>query len=356
MMPARSIRFARLQDLASLLRQAKRQFVFALLWLATASTHALAETFDLPPEGVDVVGKMRVVISKSSDTLLDIARHYDLGYGEITAANPGVDPWLPKAGTYIIVPTQFVLPDAPRRGLVLNIPQMRLFYFVPASATEPAKVITHPIGIGREYWGTPFGTTNIVAKRKDPAWYPPESIRQEHARNGGAPLPAVVPAGPNNPLGQFAMNLGMPGYLIHGTNRPWGIGMRVSHGCIRLYPEDIRTLFDQVPVGTPVAIVNQPYVAGWLGWQLYLQAFTPLSEHEPTTSEQTEMMSVILEKVGEDEAVDWRRASLVAREKYGIAEPVLPGAPDLMDIIFTVIDATEPSQDAAPASTEFETQ
>jgi len=319
-------------------------------WLAVSAPATQAESFDMPPEGEDIVGEIRVVIAESSDTLLDIARKHDLGYNEIMAANPDVDPWLPNEGAYIILPTQFVLPKAPRRGLVLNIPQMRLFYFVAAKGTEPAKVITHPIGIGREYLGTPFGRTSITTKRKNPTWYPPESIRKERAMEQRS-LPKFVPPGPNNPLGNYAMNLGMPGYLIHGTNRPWGIGRRVSHGCIRLYPEDIESLFHEVPVGTPVEIVNQPYVAGWRGRQLFLQAFAPLSEHEQASPDLTGAMAVVLEKTNGEGGVDWDKATAVARDKSGIPTPVQSGTPDLQEIITAVIDASIPAENTMPENT-----
>jgi L,D-transpeptidase ErfK/SrfK len=297
------------------------------IWLLVAVPVSLAATFALPPENGDIIGEMRFVVASESDTLLDIARRYGLGYNEITRANPGVDPWLPKEGTYVILPTQFVLPKAPRRGLVLNIPQMRLFYFIEPKNGQPGKVITHPMGIGREYLGTPYGRTSITSKRKDPTWYPPESIRKSRAEEG-ITLPAFVPPGPSNPLGKFAMNLGMPGYLIHGTNKPWGIGRRVSHGCIRLYPEDIESLFQQIPIGTPVEIVHQPHVAGWHQGQLYLQTFPPLSEHEQSLDERTAMMQVVLEKVSEDESIDWDRATTVLQKKSGIPTPILDGAPD----------------------------
>lgn len=301
--------------------------ILAFGWLLAGVPSSLAATFELPPENEDVIGEMRFVVARESDTLLDIARQHGLGYNEITRANPGVDPWLPREGTYVILPTRFVLPKAPRRGLVLNIPQMRLFYFIESKNGQPDKVITHPMGIGREYLGTPYGRTSITTKRKDPTWYPPESIRKSRAKEGTI-LPPFVPPGPSNPLGKFAMNLGMPGYLIHGTNKPWGIGRRVSHGCIRLYPEDIESLFHQVPIGTPVKIVHQANVAGWHQGQLYLQTFQPLSEHEQILDEQTEMMQVVLEKVGEEESIDWNRAMTVLQKKSGIATPILDGAPD----------------------------
>ncbi len=299
----------------------------AFIWLLAAAPISQATSFELPPEGEDVIGEMRFVVAKESDTLLDIAREHGLGYNEIIRANPNVDPWLPREGTYVILPTQYVLPKAPRRGLVLNIPQMRLFYFVEPKNGQPGKAITHPMGIGREFLNTPYGRTTITAKRKDPTWYPPESVRKSRAEDG-ITLPPFVPPGPANPLGKFAMNLGMPGYLIHGTNKPWGIGRRVSHGCIRLYPEDIESLFQQVPVGTPVEIVHQPHVAGWRQGQLYLQTFPPLPEHEQTLDERTALMHTVLEKVGEDVPIDWQRAMTVLEKKSGIATPIIDGAAD----------------------------
>jgi len=176
------------------------------------------------------------------------------------------------------VPSQHVLPRVPRRGLVLNLPEMRMYYFPPKQPGRPAQVQTYPIGIGRMDWATPLGTTTIVGKVKDPSWTPPESIRLEHAAKGD-PLPRVVPAGPNNPLGRYAMRLGIPGYLIHSTNKPLGVGMRVSHGCIRMLPEDIERLFPQLPTGTPVTIVNQPVKAGWYGGKLYIEIHPPLEEY-----------------------------------------------------------------------------
>ncbi|MDH5254682.1 MAG: L,D-transpeptidase family protein [Gammaproteobacteria bacterium] len=230
----------------------------------------MSDEFALVP-GSDVVGEMQVIRARYEDTFIDIARAYDLGFDELVQANPGVDPWLPGAGTPIVLPTQFILPDAPRDGIVLNIGTKRIFFYPKAAAGESPRVITHPVGIGREGWGTPIGTTRVVSKVKDPVWTVPPSIRREHAE-AGDPLPARVPAGPDNPLGAYALRLGFPSYLIHGTNKPSGIGMRVSHGCVQLFPEDIETLFSQVPVGTPVRIVNQPQLLGWRDGNLYREA------------------------------------------------------------------------------------
>jgi len=236
----------------------------------------VSDRFEIGPDS-DVVGEVQVIRARYEDTFTDIARAYDLGYDELAQANPGVDPWLPGEGTRIVLPTQFVLPDAPREGIVLNIGAKRIFYYPKVAAGEPAVVVTHPVGIGREGWGTPIGSTTVVSKVKDPVWTVPASIRKEHA-DAGDPLPARVPAGPDNPLGAFALRLGFPSYLIHGTNKPSGIGMRVSHGCVQLFPEDIESLFSQVPLGTRVQIVNQPRLLGWDAGNLYLEVHPALED------------------------------------------------------------------------------
>ncbi|BCX88662.1 L,D-transpeptidase ErfK/SrfK [Methylomarinovum tepidoasis] len=236
-----------------------------------------ADTFVLPPPDEDLVGRVTVTEVEEGDTLLDIARRFDLGQNEIRLANPGLSRWAPPPGAEVVIPKRFILPDAPRRGIVLNVPEMRLYYFPRPRPGAPPKVVTHPVSIGRMDWSTPLGTTRVVAKVKDPVWRPPASIKKEHAEKGD-PLPDVVPAGPDNPLGRYAMRLGIPGYLIHSTNKPLGIGMRVTHGCVRMYPEDIEMLFPEVPVGTPVTMVDQPVKVGWLAGALYIEVHPPLEE------------------------------------------------------------------------------
>ena len=213
--------------------------------------------------GSDMIGELRQVAAAHEDTLLDLARDNGLGYVEMIAANRDIDPWVPGESTAIVLPTAHVLPDVERQGLVVNLGEHRLYYFGPPG-TQPA---TFPLGVGREGWSTPLGTTEIVRKKERPTWYPPESIRAEKPS-----LPKVVPPGPNNPLGSHALYFGWPKYLIHGTNMPWGVGRRVSHGCIRLYPEDIERLFEIVPVGTPVAVIDQPIKIGWFEGELYVEA------------------------------------------------------------------------------------
>lgn len=276
----------------------------------------------------DVVGVTQITRTGPDDTLSDIARRFNLGYEEITRANPDVDPWLPGADREIVVPTQFVLPDAPREGLVINLPALRVYYFPKAKAGEPQRVITHPIGIGKVGWSTPEGSTKVVSKRKNPIWTPPASVRKEHKENGD-PLPAKVPPGPDNPLGAYAMTLGWPSYLIHGTNKPYGVGMRSSHGCMRFYPEDIALLFDQIPVGTPVHVVNQPLLMGWHEGAIYVQAMPRLEDDQRP---ETDITGAVLNNAISDKlwhkarahsvAVDLTVVAAVAKEQRGIALPV----------------------------------
>jgi len=217
-------------------------------------------------KGIDdpgqIIGQMGFYITTYEDTLLEVGRRFSLGFVELVAANPGVDPWVPGDGQRLILPTAHIVPDGPRRGLIVNLTEMRMYYFDRPDG--PPK--TFAIGVGREGWGTPVGTTRVVRKLANPAWYPPASIRAENPR-----LPGMVPPGPDNPLGSYALYLGIPGYLIHGTNKPYGVGRRVSHGCLRMYPEDIANLFPAVPTGTPVTIVQQQAKFAWFDGELYVE-------------------------------------------------------------------------------------
>lgn len=246
-----------------------------LAGLALAGTGVHAEVYDLPPDGNDVVGAVTTVTARHEDTLLDIARRHGLGYEDIVRANPDVDTWLPGEGTEVILPTRYVLPPGPRSGVILNLAEYRLYYYPVPGDGETAVVMTYPISIGRMDWETPLGRTSIISKVTDPSWYPPESIRAEHAADGD-PLPRIVPPGPDNPLGKHAMRLGLPGYLIHGTNRPDGVGMRVTHGCIRMFPEDIDYLFGRVGLNTAVRIINEPVKVGWDGDELVVEVHETL--------------------------------------------------------------------------------
>lgn len=244
-----------------------------------------------------VVGEPQIVFASEADTLSDLAREYGLGYDEIVTANPGVDPWLPGENTPVVLPTQYVLPNVPKVGVVLNIATKRLFYFPEAANGEQPQVLTYPIGIGRVGWETPLGATKVVSKARDPSWWVPASVRREH-REMGNPLPSVVPPGPDNPLGTRVLKLEMPGYLIHGTNQPYGVGMRVSHGCVRLYPENIEFLYTLVGVGEAVMIINEPYQMGQRDGVLYFEAHTPLKDD--TVQPETRLQALFEEHVDAD--------------------------------------------------------
>lgn len=284
--------------------------------------------FVLADPATSVVGEIQIIRTRAKDTFIDVAQAYDLGYDELAEANPGIDPWLPGEGTEIVLPSRFVLPDAPREGIVLNVASKRLFYFPKPAPGEPQQVYTFPISIGREGWATPLGKTRITAKTRDPVWRVPASIRKEHAENGD-PLPPVVPPGPDNPLGRYAMRLAIPGdYLIHGTNKPAGVGMRVSHGCIRMNPEDIEWLFPQVPIGLPVHIVNQPLLLGTADGVLYLEAHPPLEEDKVRRTDWLlrEIENYVARHPGVQ--VDYERAGDIVREQRGYPIAILTGAPD----------------------------
>jgi L,D-transpeptidase ErfK/SrfK len=322
-----------------------------------------------------MIGETQVLFSHYEDTFAAIARVYDLGYEELRIANPTVDKWLPGVDTPVYLPTQSILPDAPRKGIVINVPAMRLFYFAtekpavkkgaveaaapqkaapaaaPAAKAEgavaavapavaqksveaPASVLTvtsYPIGIGAEGWATPIGEAKVTGKARDPVWYPPASVRKEHAERGDK-LPAVVKPGPDNPLGRYALTLSLPSYLIHGTNTPAGVGMRSSHGCIRLYPEDIEALFGRVAKGTPVRLVNQPVLAAWQGNDLYLEVHPPLAEEDRDLVVEAErQLTAALERAGTPTGVvvDHEVVARIVAEQKGIPFPVLRTRPSL---------------------------
>ena len=245
-----------------------------------AASQSQADIFTLPPADVDVIGQVSTITASSNETLLDIARRYDLGQNEILLANPTVDRWLPEENSVVVLPNRFILPNVARSGLVLNLPEMRLYYFPKPKPGENPIVITHPVSVGRMDWKTPLGKTSIISKKKDPDWRPPQSLKDEAIAAGDEPLPDIVKAGPDNPLGRYAMRLGIPGYLIHSTNKPYGVGMRVTHGCLRMYPEDIERLYEGIPVGTPVQLVNQPIKLGWLAGSLFVELHPPLDEDQ----------------------------------------------------------------------------
>jgi L,D-transpeptidase ErfK/SrfK len=312
-------------DEMTLSRLAGRVLACSLLLLLTA-TPALAAVYDLPPSGSDVIGKIQVVKTQKSDTFISLANQYDVGYVELKRANPDVDAWLPGVGTKVIIPTRYVLPHVDRKGIVINLAEMRIYYFPPKNSEYAGKVFTFPIGIGRQGWSTPLTHTRVSQKVPHPSWTPPASIKKEHAEHGD-PLPDVVPAGPDNPLGQYALRLGLPAYLIHGTNKPDGIGMRVSHGCIRLFPRDIKKLFSMVSVGTPVNIISKAYKVGWNGDTLVLEAHTPKPRGDKKEEEGQNYTPwvkalIVATKDHPDAPINWDRAEAIVHKANGIPESI----------------------------------
>ncbi len=287
-----------------------------LLTLGSASLFGLVFASALAAaEPDDIVGSVRVHTAVWEDTLLDLARTNGLGYVEIVAANPGVDPWVPGTGTRVVLPTAHILPVAPRSGIVLNLPEMRLYHFAHGSVT------TYPVGIGQDGKSTPAGVTSVVRKKEGPTWVPPASVRRDKPY-----LPTSVPPGPDNPLGTHALSLGSPAYLIHGTNKPDGVGRRVSYGCVRMYPEDILDLYPKIAPGTPVRVVNQPVKAGWRDGELYLEVHPTLNQVDQLEIDGTmpsdslpALRSVVKAAAGaEIDRVDWDVVERIAAERRGM--------------------------------------
>jgi len=311
-----------------------------LLALALAAA-APAATFVLDEGSDALIGLPGFDTTTPDDTLFDVARRNGLGYEEIVRANPGVDTWLPGGGRRLTLPTQRIVPgDVAHVGIVINLPEHRLYYFPVRKRGAAPTVITYPVSIGRMDWSTPIGVTQIVAKNRNPAWYPPKSVQEEHQANGD-PIPAVVPPGPDNPLGAYAMRLGIPGgaYLIHGTNKPAGVGMQVTHGCMRLYPEDIEALFSLVPLKTAVRIINEPVKIGWVADELYMEAYRPLNRMGDPEEPDLKLLEDMLLKATARRpvAIDWDLARQTLQEARGIPRVVA----------IEVISETDPARAAA---------
>jgi len=270
-------------------------------------------------KGSDVIGRMAIIRLEEGDTLPDIARHFSLGINAVNAANPGVDVWVPDAGGRIVLPLRFILPDAPRKGIVINLAAMRLFHY--KGDNDALVVTTYPVGVGTTERPTPTGQMQVVRKVTRPTWYVPASIAEDH-RKKGDPLPAAVLPGPQNPLGEYALYLSKASYLIHGTNKPASIGLNATNGCLRLYPEDVKRLYENTPVHTPVCIVNQPYLIGQRNGIVYMEVH---ASPEGSGADELEKMYNKLrtiEKVS-GRTLDWKNIERTLSEARGIPVPIL---------------------------------
>ena len=277
-----------------------------------------AEAFLLPGPTATIVGEPRTIAADRRESLLEVARRNGLGFTDMQHANPDVDMWVPRDGAPVLLPTAFVLPNAPRDGVVVNIAEYRLYFYYRQNGQD--MVTTFPISIGRMDWQTPLGDWKVTRKRIRPTWRPPKSIIAEYAADGEV-LPPVVPPGPDNPLGGYAINLSAPGYLIHGTNRPRGVGMQVTHGCLRMLPEDIEWLFPMVPSGLPVAIINEPVKIGWRAGRLYVEVHQPLEEPPPGyMKDQAARLELAARAARAELDVQAMRRALI--ERKGVPTPV----------------------------------
>lgn len=288
--------------------------------------------------GVEVVGRLAVIRLEKGDTIPDIARHFGLGTNAVTEANPDVDIWAPAAGERILLPMRFILPDGPRNGIVINLPAMRLFYF----KNRGKEVSTYPLGIGTEERPTPMGNMQVTKKVTKPTWYVPASIAADHRKRGDILPPQILP-GPDNPLGEYALYLSRPSYLIHGTNKPASIGLRATNGCIRLYPENIKKLYDQTQAGTPVRIVNQPYLAGLADGVIYLEAHAPLENLTGDPLEDVYEKLAKLERKSST-AVDWRKVRKTLAEAAGYPLPVSVGSERSDSWSADIVEVNHPRQ------------
>ena len=295
-----------------------------------ALTFLLAPLFSLHvlADDGDIIGSLERYRVSSVDRFVDVSTMFRIGYVNLLAANPGINPWLPGAGTEILLPAKHILPDAPRAGIVLNLAELRLYFF-PIDGGKPQ---SYAIGIGQEGWNTPMGETTTTGKRKDPTWTPPASIRAERPD-----LPTVVESGPDNPLGSHAIYLAWPSYLIHGTNIPAGVGRLVSHGCIRMFPEDIAVLFPQIIKGMKVTVLDQPVKVGWDQGELYLEVHPTAKQHdnveyrEPLTPDPLpSLMDLVLSAAGKESSrIDIRRVYQIAKERTGVPIKITVQSKDL---------------------------
>jgi L,D-transpeptidase ErfK/SrfK/L,D-transpeptidase YbiS len=253
-----------------------------------------AKTYDLPPVGSRLIGDMQYHEVIKGDYFQRIAEHYNVGFLALMAANPGVDPFLPTLGHQLVIPSQMLLPFGKREGIIINLPELRLYYFPENSD----KVHVFPVGIGREGLATPKTISYIGEKRKDPVWRPTTEMKARYFVEHGRKLADEVPAGPNNPFGKYALRLGTSVYLLHGSNQRFGIGMRASSGCIRLYDDDIEWLYKHVAINTPVKIVDQTIKLSYEPNKKLIEVHSPLTPDNGEVSE-TDITSAVRAFVGD---------------------------------------------------------
>ena len=268
------------------------------------------------------VGEAMNHISEDGDTIVSIARKYGVGYVELRSANPDVDVWMIREGSNIIIPSMHILPEFDGKGIVVNLPEMRLYAFLD-SDNDP---VTFPLGIGRTGLSTPLGRTNIVRKVSGPMWTPTKRMREEDPS-----LPETMPPGKDNPLGTHMLYFDWPEYGIHGTDKPYGIGRRVSSGCLRMYPEDISQFYHMIEVGTEVKVIDQAIKVGWVGDELYMEAHTEIDQVNLMESQgfvdgydlSDDQLRLIFSKAGDSiDNLDWEMIRNIVQDRSGVPEVI----------------------------------
>tara|TARA_R110002110_G_scaffold33533_1_gene114720 strand:+ start:39869 stop:40837 length:969 start_codon:yes stop_codon:yes gene_type:complete len=287
------------------------------IFLFIYSPITLSKTYQLNEQS-NIVGMVKIITSKWGDTLPTVGRRHSMGGEEMEDANPAVDYWQPKVGSRIVIPSRYILPDASQKGIVINIAEMRLYYYHPKNNT----VTTFPVAIGKEGWRTPIGKTKIIRMRENPTWVVPESIIADRRKNNMKVF-KTMPPGPKNPLGKYAMNLGFKNIVIHGTPWPLGVGLRTSHGCLRMMPEHIEQLYTMVGVGTEVNIVYQPSKVGYDARQVYLEVHenfnASMNQASLSLSDRFQAVASMLSK---QTNINWKKNHNGIRLGYGYPMPV----------------------------------
>lgn len=280
-----------------------------------------AAIYPMPAPGDDIVGtEVFTVNVQNGDSSTKIRQRYEISFKELTDANPSVNFDRLKVGQEIVIPSQLILPQY-REGIVINLVELRLYYFTP----DGKYVLTYPVGLGRENWRTPTTITSVARKAANPTWYVPDSIREYTYERKGEELPDFIPPGPDNPLGAFALYLARRGYLIHGTNDQNSVGLYISSGCIRMQSEAIAKLYEIVPIGTPVYLIHHANKAGWLGSKLYLESHSSISLNEKPSYLNYKDAATAIEQVVADypATVNWQLVQQTERQHRGI--PVMIG-------------------------------
>jgi lipoprotein-anchoring transpeptidase ErfK/SrfK len=285
---------------------------FSIFTLFFVSHFAYAVVYDLPEKNFRLIGNDQKHKIIKGDYFQKIAEQYNVGFLALMAANPDVDPFLPKPDSDIVIPSAMLLPYVKREGIVINLPELRLYYFLP----EVNKVHVFPVGIGRDGLATPKTTSYISSKRKDPIWRPTAEMRQRYFDEHGKSMPEEFPAGPDNPFGKYALRLGTSEYLIHGTNQRFGIGMRASSGCIRMFDDDIKWLYENIPLNTKVRIIEQPIKMSYeAGGKRLIEIHSPLTVDN--AAQKNTITSAIKNFVGENNNA-WQQLILMFEKPKGL--------------------------------------